>query len=109
MKREELNKTTIKRLALHVGFKLKKQDDGSLDLNDYVYDFASLIQMARFSVGKVEIDPPPPQPPLPPTPAYPKGRELKNPSLTEYAISFTMGVLFGAALSLVVLSCLPVK
>lgn len=30
----------IKTVALKNGFKLKVQDDGSLDLNPYVYDFA---------------------------------------------------------------------
>jgi len=60
MKGRELNKTTVKRLAIHAGFKLKNQNDGSVDLNDYVYDFASLIQMARFGIGKVDIEPPQP-------------------------------------------------
>lgn len=33
-----LNKQQIQHLALQEGFKLKKQPDGSMDLNPYVYD-----------------------------------------------------------------------
>ena len=36
-------KEKIKKLALANGFKLKVQDDGSLDLNPYVYDFAKVL------------------------------------------------------------------
>ncbi len=33
----------IKKIALENGFKLKEQDDGSLDLNSYVYKFAHAL------------------------------------------------------------------
>ena len=46
-----LSKDEVKRIALENGFKLKIQDDGSKDLNPYVYDFALvLINEARRDV-----------------------------------------------------------
>lgn len=46
-----LSKDDVKRIALENGFKLKIQDDGSKDLNPYVYDFALvLINEARMDV-----------------------------------------------------------
>ena len=33
----------IKELALANGFKLKEQSDGAMDLNPYVYEFASVV------------------------------------------------------------------
>lgn len=38
-----LNKEKIRELLLQVGYKLKEQTDGSLDLNPYVYDGVELI------------------------------------------------------------------
>ena len=35
-----MNNEQIKQVALQSGFKLKKQPDGTMDLNPYVYDFA---------------------------------------------------------------------
>jgi len=38
-----MNNVTIKRIALANGFKLKKQSDGKMDLNPYVYTFARAL------------------------------------------------------------------
>lgn len=38
-----MNNEQIKQLALQNGFKLKKQSDGTMDLNPYVYDFARAL------------------------------------------------------------------
>ena len=52
-----MNRSTIKELALSMGFSLKKQPNGELDLNPYVYDFAAeVIQKARNHVT-VTINP----------------------------------------------------
>jgi hypothetical protein len=42
-----MNKEQIKELALASGFKLKEQEDGSLDLNEYVYEFANALLVDR--------------------------------------------------------------
>lgn len=36
-------KETVRKLALNCGFKLKEQPNGEMDLNPYVYDFASAL------------------------------------------------------------------
>lgn len=42
-----MTKEQIKQIALDAGFTLKIQEDGSLDLHQYVYDFAyALIAQA---------------------------------------------------------------
>lgn len=41
--KENISKDEIKQLAIAHGFKLKKQESGNLDLNDYVYRFALSI------------------------------------------------------------------
>ena len=53
-----MTKSQIRELALANGFKLKKQPDGSMDLNPYVYYFAySLLQTARdYASSKVDPD-----------------------------------------------------
>jgi hypothetical protein len=38
-----MNKERIKDLALAIGFKLKEQPDGSMDLNPYVFSFAEAL------------------------------------------------------------------
>lgn|GEM_PF-6314595 len=38
-----MNKKQIKDLALSNGFKLKEQPSGEMDLNPYVYEFASAL------------------------------------------------------------------
>jgi len=43
-----LDRERIKRAALNSGFELKEQDDGTVDLNEYVYHFAeTIIAMSR--------------------------------------------------------------
>lgn len=44
-------KEQIKELALRTGFKLKEQPDGTMDLNPYVYDFASVV----FAKGAITV------------------------------------------------------
>lgn len=39
-----IDRSTIKRMALEQGFKLKEQPDGSMDLNPYVYTFARVLE-----------------------------------------------------------------
>jgi hypothetical protein len=46
----------IKKLALASGFKLKEQEDGSLDLNEYVYTFAKAIIKLAESLDTKRID-----------------------------------------------------
>ena len=41
----------IKELALAIGFKLKEQPDGNMDLNPYVYEFARVV----FAKGVVTV------------------------------------------------------
>jgi hypothetical protein len=50
-----MNKQTIQQLALANGFKLKEQPDGSMDLNPYVYEFASILaaQSAKEAIYKL--------------------------------------------------------
>ena len=36
-----MTRDEIKKLALHFGFTLREQKDGTQDLNDYVYKFAT--------------------------------------------------------------------
>lgn len=48
-----MNNVTIKRIALANGFKLKKQSNGEMDLNPYVYDFARALILNN---GLTEID-----------------------------------------------------
>lgn len=38
-----MNKQRVKELALEVGFKLKPQPSGEMDLNPYVYNFAKAL------------------------------------------------------------------
>ncbi len=40
---------------------------------------------------------------------FEEAKRYKNPSLTNYVLSFAMGVMFGAVLSLAVFYLLPVK
>ena len=50
-----MNKQQIKDLALSNGFKLKQQPSGEMDLNPYVYEFASaLIAKANERVKRYE-------------------------------------------------------
>ena len=53
-----MTKAQIRELALANGFKLKKQPNGSRDLNPYVYYFAySLLQYTRdYASSKVDPD-----------------------------------------------------
>ena len=48
-----MNNETIKKIALENGFKLKKQPDGSDDLNPYVYDFAKAI--AANAIANIDV------------------------------------------------------
>lgn len=48
----------IRKLALENGFKLKKQPDGTEDLNPYVYAFARALISARYQ-SDLQIGPPP--------------------------------------------------
>lgn len=41
----------VRDLALECGFSLKLQDDGRMDLNEYVYDFAARLRGENFSSG----------------------------------------------------------
>ena len=51
-----MNKKQIKDLALSNGFKLKEQPSGEMDLNPYVYEFASaLIAKANERVAELEL------------------------------------------------------
>ena len=50
-----MNNVTIKRIALANGFKLKKQSDGEMDLNPYVYDFARALILNN-ELSEVDID-----------------------------------------------------
>ncbi len=47
----ELDKPVVKAIALNSGFKLKVQEDGSLDLNPYVYLFAGRLITASIDKG----------------------------------------------------------
>lgn len=52
-----LTREEIKRIALANGFKLKKQPDGSLDLNPYVYECAeALLATKKFTSNLEERD-----------------------------------------------------
>ncbi len=51
-----MNKATIKRIALDNGFKLKKQEDGTMDLNPYVYDFARALVRDGGHITKEDIE-----------------------------------------------------
>lgn len=42
-----MNRDQIKAIALANGFKLKEQVDGSMDLNEYVYQFANALLADR--------------------------------------------------------------
>ena len=44
---------TIKEIALANGFKLKKQPDGSDDLNPYVYEFAKVV--AAHAIANINV------------------------------------------------------
>ena len=44
MEDQEAIKQIIRQLALDVGFKLKEQANGEMDLNAYVYEFAVMLQ-----------------------------------------------------------------
>ena len=39
-----MDKQRVRELALKAGFKLRKQDNGNWDLNQYVYEFAAAIE-----------------------------------------------------------------
>lgn len=41
-----MEKSRIRAIALSVGFKLKEQPNGEMDLNTYVYEFAKLLELA---------------------------------------------------------------
>lgn len=41
-----IEKSRIKAIALSSGFKLKEQQNGEMDLNPYVYEFAKLLELA---------------------------------------------------------------
>lgn len=47
-----MNKEEIKKLALECGFHLKVQDDGSKDLNPYVYQFAGKLCERTAQAGR---------------------------------------------------------
>lgn len=52
-----MNKQQVKELALANGFKLKRQPDGTEDLNPYVYEFAcKLISIVAESSYKQAIN-----------------------------------------------------
>lgn len=42
---------TIRKMALKHGFKLKKQPDGEIDLNPYVYEFAKALLSEHSMLG----------------------------------------------------------
>jgi hypothetical protein len=48
----EMDKKTVKEIALANGFKLKEQPDGALELNPYVYVFAD--KLVEHQQAKVE-------------------------------------------------------
>ena len=41
-----ISRKKIKELALSKGFKLKKQENGKMDLNPYVYEFAEAMYLS---------------------------------------------------------------
>jgi hypothetical protein len=47
---DPLGKDDIKKLALDNGFKLKSQEDGTMDLNPYVYEFAAALLKSKAPV-----------------------------------------------------------
>lgn len=51
-----MNRDEIKAAALSCGFKLKEQADGSLDLNEYVYEFADVLLDSRNAHTSSETD-----------------------------------------------------
>lgn len=46
-----IEKSRIKAIALSSGFKLKEQPNGEMDLNPYVYEFASVV----FAKGVITV------------------------------------------------------
>lgn len=50
-----LNKQQIQHLALQAGFKLKKQPDGSMDLNPYVYEKVSVSKLKQMISNSAKI------------------------------------------------------
>jgi hypothetical protein len=51
-----MNNERIKEIALHAGFKLKEQPDGSMDLNPYVYTFARHLLAERAASPAESVD-----------------------------------------------------
>jgi hypothetical protein len=47
---DPLEKNDIRKLALDNGFKLKSQEDGTMDLNPYVYEFAAALLKSKAPV-----------------------------------------------------------
>lgn len=41
-----IEKSRVRAIALSSGFKLKEQPSGDMDLNQYVYEFAKLLELA---------------------------------------------------------------
>ena len=52
-----MTKAQIRELALANGFKLKKQPDGSMDLNPYVYDMMIALLNAAREQAASKVDP----------------------------------------------------
>lgn len=50
-----MTRDKIRELALECGFKLKWQDDGTFDLNQYVYEFARRLLESRPDSKKEEL------------------------------------------------------
>ena len=50
-----VEKSRIKAIALGSGFKLKEQQNGEMDLNPYVYEFAKLLELAMLYDRNREI------------------------------------------------------
>jgi hypothetical protein len=51
-----MNNQMIQQIALASGFKLKEQQDGTMDLNPYVYDFArEVAAMAIISLDVTDL------------------------------------------------------
>lgn len=55
-KREENFRTNVRTLALSCGFQLKKQENGTMDLNEYVYVFAQTLLATNPSNLTIELE-----------------------------------------------------
>lgn len=49
-----MTRDEIKNIALDIGFELKEQPDGKMDLNEYVYYFAEVIAKKALAKHKSE-------------------------------------------------------